>query len=320
MYVKQSEKNKEKTLEKIDKALDILHEKDLDKVSLTDSEAHWRPNKKHYYELVHNFQIIGDTDSRFIIENKVVDVATDMNQLIPLMEGLQDEIGMLDVNTLLNLDNGYYSGDNLKYIETQDFDALIPNKSQASQAKGKKIPKFAKHKFTYNHANDTFTCPHRKILSHQSTSAKGVKLYYCNDCKNCKDKDKCCKTNVRIISAYENEQYMQKMKIKFEDPENKKKYGQRAIVEGNFAHIFHNLRYNTLHVVGIKKAQTESNILSFANNVKRIHNIKNNAKNPKKSQKTLKTNKKIPKNIKKIKPPINKIIKIPLIKKSKQQP
>jgi transposase len=91
--VKQGEKNKSETLKKINKALDRFDEKDLDKVSLTDPDAHWRPNKQHYFELVHNLQIICDTDSRFIIDNMIVDDATDMNQLIPLMEDLQTDIG-----------------------------------------------------------------------------------------------------------------------------------------------------------------------------------------------------------------------------------
>jgi transposase len=281
--VMQGEKNKEKTLEKIDKALDAFEGKTLDKVSFTDPEAHWRPNKKHYYELVHNLQIIGDTDSRFIIENQIVDAATDMNQLIPLISGLQKEIGVLDDDTLLNVDNGYFCGNNLKFIDGQEFNVLMPNKSQASQAKGKQIPKFAKHNFEYDSVNDSYTCPHGKILPHQSISRKGVKQYYTNDCHSCLDKNNCCKSNVRIISAYENEQLMQKMKLEFEKEENKEKYSQRAIVEGNFAHMFHNLRYNTLHTIGTQKAQTESNILSFANNVKRIHNIKkiNNTTQPK---------------------------------------
>jgi hypothetical protein len=162
--VKQGEKSKEVILEKIDKALEKADEKNLDRISLTDPDAHWRPNKQHYFQLVHNFQIIGDTDSRFIIHNDVVDAATDMNQLKPLMDEIQTEIGYLDENTLLNADNGYFSGNNLKYIEEQGFNGLIPNKTQASQSKGKKIGKFHKHNFTYDHVNDTYKCPNEKIL------------------------------------------------------------------------------------------------------------------------------------------------------------
>ena len=269
--VKQGEKNKSQTLKKIDEALKRADEKNLDRISLTDPDAYWGPNKQYYYQLFHNLQIIGDTDSRFIIDNKVVDAPTDMNQVEPLMTDLQSEIGHFDENTLLNLDNGYYSGENLKYLEEQGFDALIPNKNQASQAKGNTTRKFHKHKFKYNTINDTYTCPNEKILHHQSTSKKKVKLYYCNDCHSCPDKNKCCKTNVRIISAYKNEQYMQKMKIKFEDENNKKKYNQRGIIEGNFGHIFNNLRFIGFQTRGNQNVQTEADILSFANNTRRIH-------------------------------------------------
>jgi hypothetical protein len=185
------------------------------------------------------------------------------------------------------MDNGYFSGKNLKYIESQDWDALVPNKAQASQSKGNEINKFAKHNFTYNHVNDNYICPHNKILEHRSTSKKGVKLYYCSDCHTCLDKDNCCKTHVKIISAYENEQLMQEMKVKFVDEENKKKYNQRGIIEGNFGHFFHNLRFTSFFTRGDENVQVEADILSFANNTKRIHTEinkmkKNNKKLPEK--------------------------------------
>jgi transposase len=288
--VKQGSKDKKGTLKKINKSLDEADKKNLDRISFTDPNAHWRPNKQHYYELVHNFQIIGDTDSRFIIENRVVDAVTDMNQLIPLMDNLQIEIGDFDENTLLNADNGYFNGDNLKYIDQQGFVGLIPNKTQASKAKGKEIPRFHKHNFTYNHLNDTYKCPNDKILNHKSTSNEGVKLYYCDDCHSCFNKDDCCKSNIRVISAYKNEQYMQEMKIKFEDEDNKMKYNQRAIVEGNFGHIFSNLGFLGFKTRGTENVQVEADILSFANNTKRIHTEKRKIKEKIKKQ-TQKTHK-----------------------------
>jgi hypothetical protein len=228
-------------------------------------------------------QIIVDLDSRFIIVCKLVEAATDMNQLIPLMEDLQNDIGFLDENTFLSADNGYFNGENLNYLNHQDFNALIPNKAQASLAKGNTVGKFHKHNFTYNHINDTYTCPNDKTLYHRSTSNKGVKSYYCNDCHTCPDKVDCSKSNVRVIQAYKNEQYMQEMKIKFEDEDNKKKYNQRGILEGCFGHITHNLNFHSFLTRGNENVQTEGNLLSFAQNIKRIHTIK--MKNKKETQK-----------------------------------
>jgi hypothetical protein len=64
---------------------------------------------------------------------------------------------------------------------------------------------------------------------------------------------------------------MQKMKNKFENENNMRKYEQRGIVEGNFGHIFNNLRFTGFHTRGTKNTQTEGDILSFANNIRRIH-------------------------------------------------
>jgi hypothetical protein len=194
------------------------------------------------------------------------------------MDDLQLDIGDLDENTILNADNGYFSGNNLKYIEKAKFEELVPNKAQTSMAKGKKIGKFNKHNFAYDHVNDTHTCPNKKILHHQSTNKEKVKLYYCNDCHSCLDKNKYSKSNVRIISAYKNEQYMQKMKTKFEYGDNKKKYKQRGIIESNFRHIFNNLRFIGFQTRSIENTQVEADILSFANNAKRIHTEKTKMK------------------------------------------
>ncbi|GAA5818560.1 MAG: hypothetical protein CfClM3_1162 [Methanobrevibacter sp. CfCl-M3] len=68
--VKNGEKNKTDTLKKINRAINKFDEKNLDKVNLTNPDAHYRPNKQNYFQMVHNFQIIGDLDSRFIIDNK----------------------------------------------------------------------------------------------------------------------------------------------------------------------------------------------------------------------------------------------------------
>jgi len=119
-----------------------------------------------------------------------------------------------------------------------------------------------------------------------------VKLYYCNNCHTCLDKDKCCTTNVRIISAYKNEQIMQRMKTEYEKAENREKHGQRAIVEGNFAHILHNLRFKNFQTTGIEKIQTEANILSFANNTKRTHTIKQHIKKESTQKRTKNSTKK----------------------------
>lgn len=67
---------------------------------------------------------------------------------------------------------------------------------------------------------------------------------------------------------------MQEMKIKFEDEENKKKYKQRAIIEGNFGHMFNNLGFNGFKTRTDEQVQCEADILSFATNIKHLYNVK----------------------------------------------
>jgi hypothetical protein len=50
------------------------------------------------------------------------------------------------------------------------------------------------------------------------------------------------------------------MKTKFENKDNKKKYNQRAIVEGNFGHIFNNLGFTGFQTRGTKKTPKQKEI------------------------------------------------------------
>ncbi|MDR1820416.1 MAG: hypothetical protein LBR15_09265 [Methanobrevibacter sp.] len=118
------------------------------------------------FKMVHNFQIIGDLDSRFIIDNKIVNTATGYKTINTFNGRIARRYRFSCMKIcLLTADNGYYSGENLEYIENQPWDGLIPNKTQASQVKGKEIGKFTKHNFQYDHINDSYQCPNGNILS-----------------------------------------------------------------------------------------------------------------------------------------------------------
>jgi transposase len=77
--VNQSHKNKKLALKKLNKAEKKLKERHIDKISLTDPDSFWIPNKKHYFELLYNIQVTYDYESRLIINNRIADNPTDFN-------------------------------------------------------------------------------------------------------------------------------------------------------------------------------------------------------------------------------------------------
>lgn len=267
-------KKPKQTLDKIKKANKRLKEINLDKVSLTDPESHWMPNKKNHFELIHNLQIISDYDSKFILENHIAHKPTDKNQLETMVEKIDSYEDYFDENIVLSADNGYYSGNNLRYLSNNGWDALIPNKAQASKNKNKEVNPYSKYYFAYDFEKDNYICPNNQILSFKNEYSDGRRIYYCSKCKNCEFKSDCSKKqNTRVITAYSNEQQMQKMKNKMEIPKFQEEYKKRATIEGIFGHITYNLNFKEFHTRGWEKTQTETNILSFAHNIRRLYNI-----------------------------------------------
>jgi transposase len=275
-------KNPKQTLDKIEKAKKRLKDINVDKVSLTDPESHWMPNKKKHYELIHNLQIISDYDSRFILENHIANKPTDMSQLENMVDKIEDYREYFDEEIVFSLDNGYYSGKNLRYLSNNGWGALIPNKVQASENKNKEVNPYSKHYFDYDFEKDYYICPNNQILPFKNEYSDGRRIYYCSECKNCEFKLDCAKNqNTRVITAYSNEQLMQKMKSKMETPESREEYKKRSAIEGIFGHITYNLNFKEFHTRGWEKTQTESNILSFAHNIKRLYNIQTQTKHKK---------------------------------------
>ena len=60
--------------------------------------------------------------------------------------------------TRVSLDNGYFSGANLRYLEQKGLDGYIPDSKQAQEQKGKKAKNgpYSKDRFRYDEEEDQF--------------------------------------------------------------------------------------------------------------------------------------------------------------------
>ena len=150
-------------MEKLDKADEELNRSGQSAVSITDPEARFMKNKKKRIELSYNYnsQITVDHDSGIILANDVTQECTDYNQLQPQIELTGENLGGLPEGTKVCMDNGYFSGANLRYLEQKGRDGYIPDSKQAQEQKGKKAKEgpYSKDKFKYDEEEDQFTCP-----------------------------------------------------------------------------------------------------------------------------------------------------------------
>jgi len=67
-----------------------------------------------------------DHDSGIILANDVTQECTEEN------------LGSLPEGAKVSMDNGYFSGPNLRYLEKKGLDGYIPDSKQAQKQKGKK--------------------------------------------------------------------------------------------------------------------------------------------------------------------------------------
>lgn len=275
-----SKEGKNRVLAKLDLAEQELEKTKQKTVSLSDPESRWMLNKKNLMEFSYNMQIAVDYDSGIILASTITNEPTDHYQLIPQIEQIVETIGQIPTYTCISADNGYYTGENLEYLDENSLDGYIPNRKQVYETKPrlKKNKPFSKHNFKYNCKEDFYICPNDKKLTYQKTyKYKNARMrqYYCNDCLNCKDQLKCVgKDRLRVITDY-GDDLTKQMTRKMETPRGKQEFAKRKqAVEWPFGNIKKNMKYTQFNTRGIHQIQTEKHLINISHNIKRIYNSK----------------------------------------------
>jgi len=270
------EEQKEKLEEELDRAEEQLQQSGQKAVSITDPESRFMKNKKQRIELCYNTQITVDHGSGIILANDVVQDCTDHGQLKPQIEQVEMRVGDLPPGTEVSADNGYYSGENLRFLEERGLDGYIPDSWQAQEEKGKRGPgAFSKSSFSYDENKDEFTCPHGEELTRRGEYVRDGKAFYAYwgaPCGTCPDQSECAgKGKHRVITSDGYEAERRRMRAKMDTPEGEEIYGRRKEwAEWPFGNLKHNLGFTEFYLRGNEKVKIEQNILSAAHNLKVI--------------------------------------------------
>lgn len=273
------EQRKKQVMGKIMKAEQEIMMSGQKAVSLSDPEARFMENKKHRKELSYNPQIVVDRGSGIIVANDVTQECTDHNMLQPMTEKTEDNLGGLLEDMKMSWDNGYYSGQNLHYLEEKRIDGYIPDSKQASKMKGKQTSDdpYAKDHFTYDETQDCFICPQGRMLTRKGEyeyNGKPQYTYYGAPCRECPVRSACAgkdKTRVLTSDGYEAER--KRMKAKMQSEEGKKEYRKRGeTVEWPFGDIKQNLGLREFLTRGLLNVKTEHNLACTAHNMKALWN------------------------------------------------
>lgn len=280
-HIEGDEKKKEQINRKLEDAIKETQDPDVKKINLTDPDSHLMKNKKGAYEQCFSPQITVDSEEKIIIGNHVSQAPDDTNELIPMIEEVEKNVGKLPEGAEVSSDNGYYSGPNFKYLEDKKLDGYVPDSKQAQGMKGKIVKKgpFGKECFEYDEENDVFICPNNEILVfrheyYNKDKKKKTRVYYTKNCKDCPYKQQCLKESskpYRRIKADKFEGFKRRMakKMKSEDAREKLKIRSK-IVEHPFGDIKYNMGLDEFLLRGMKKVKIEFNLSCIAHNIKRI--------------------------------------------------
>ena len=248
-----------------DKAEEELIKSGQDAVSLTDPEARFMENKKKRTELSYNSQITVDHDSGIILANDVTQDCTDHYQVQPQVEMTEENLGGLPEGTKVSMDNGYFSGPNLRFLERKGLDGYIPDSKQAQEQKGKRVEDspYSKDKFTYDEEKDQFICPHGEILPRKGEyeyNGKPLYTYYGANCTECPFRAECSgEGRRRVITSDDYEAERRRMAAKMRSEEGKEEYKKRKeTVEWPFGNIKHNLKFREFLTRGDRKCENRA--------------------------------------------------------------
>ena len=271
------EQQKKQVMGKIKKAEQEITRSGQKVVSLSDPEARFMENKKKRKELSYNPQITVDHTSGIIVANDVTQDCTDHSQLQPMMEKTEDNLGGLPKDVKMSWDNGYYSGQNLHYLEEKRIDGYIPDCEQASKMKGKQVPgdPYAKDQFVYDETQDCFICSQGRMLTRKGEyeyNGKTQYAYYGAPCSECPVQSACVgEDKWRVITSDGFEGERRRMKTKMQSEQGKKEYRKRGeTVEWPFGDIKQNLGLREFLTRGLLNVKTEHNLVCTAHNLKAL--------------------------------------------------
>jgi transposase len=248
-----------------------------------------------------------DAKHQIIVEAQAHGTGSEQELLMPVVEALQD---LLTPTTLLTVDSGYHSEQNLQGLEDKNIDALVADNDMRKRderfatqdrhqrgadplhdksPKERKPTLFAPADFTFDALNRTCICPVGKSLQRSGTHKD--KRGYVGDrfrgsdhgCQQCPLRHQCLRnpdkpagrqvTFFRGKAADAPESATQRMKRKIDSPEGRRRYGRRfATVEPVFGNIRHNKRLNRFTLRGQRKVNTQWKLYCLVHNVEKLMN------------------------------------------------
>jgi transposase len=253
-----------------------LMESGQSQVSTSDPDSRQMIIRNNITEVAYNTQTTTDSKHNFPIDYKV----TNTNDSKAMGNMLQRTKSILQTNDFTALfDKGYHTGSEFQVANQLGIDVMVavPGIPRSSEAPDQN---YNIEHFTYNEADNTFTCPQGHTLTtngtwHTSTSGSRFQQYKTKKCKECPVRNKCtrAKQNGKIVQRRQYAHLIEDNKKRIE--ENKELYKKRqSIVEHPFGTLKRQWGFSYIITKkGIDRASADVGFMMLAYNLRRLINI-----------------------------------------------
>jgi len=266
-------KNQEALKNRIHGILNKLKEENLKSMNSTDPEC-VKVKGRQGAHAGYNGQLVVDEKHGLILHSDVVNENNDSNQFAVQIEQANEVLDKKCENACA--DSGYANTDELKKIDDQNIQVIVPTQKQAYETKP---GPFDKEQFTYDSKNDWYICPegHKLSYSHFSIT-KNHKLYRMenkNNCHTCKHYGICTTaTRGRAIIRLFNEETKEKLKKIYSSTQAQAIYKLRKQkAELPFGHLKRNLGVGSFLLKGLEGVKAEMSVLGTCFNMARMITI-----------------------------------------------
>jgi transposase len=257
-----------KRREKVEAQTEQLKAEGLSQKVLTEPEARLMRTARHGYQVAYNAQTAVDAEHKLVAAFDLVNEGNDQRQLHPMAQQCKEAFGVEELTVVA--DTGYSNGEHGQRCTDDGITAVVP-RHETVNTEGKEY--FARDRFSYDAASDTWTCPAGQTLScHKVSQTEQNKTYWGTTCAGCPLKAQCTKAPKRMIVRHFYEDAREAMHQRaVSDP--KWMTLRRSVVEHPFGTMKWLMGYPRFLVRGLRKAKAELGLIVMGYNLKRAINI-----------------------------------------------
>jgi transposase len=225
----------------------------------------------------YNAQIVVDDASGVIVAEQVTVEETDTQQLVPLLDEVQANVGRVAEQTVA--DAGYHTGAQLAAAETRQYPVVVRQPKEPPRASDP-AGEWQRSRFHYDAAQDCCVCPRGGVLRFERIlpahdGHQEARRYRCTQFRTCPVRAQCsADRRGRTIDRDRHHGAVERQRAKQRAPEVQAQLKRRmAIVEPVFGVIKEAMGFRRWTVVGLEAVRAQWALVCTAYNLKKLYRV-----------------------------------------------